>query len=183
MRAYSVYVTHTLTIRKAYAEYARHMQNVCYTYVGINRGQCSGKYVKGHFPQFSLIVYREKIEKIEAALLQYQFNVINMTLHYIIIRNGGQRTRKRSRMGWKQFCRHLDTTEFTLEMKVMKQSTRERWCYVTHRFINVMHTLLIRSYTLCIRYSYAHIRFAYVTHTLTYASQTVINVTLTDRRR
>jgi len=98
MRAYSVYVTHTLVnIRKAYAEYARHMQNVCYTYVGINRGQCSGKYVKGHFPQFSLIVYREKIEKIEAALLQ-QFDLINLTLHYIK-QNGRQRERKMSRMG------------------------------------------------------------------------------------
>jgi len=38
MRAYTVYVTHVLTIRKAYAEYARHSLMVRYSYVGINGG-------------------------------------------------------------------------------------------------------------------------------------------------
>ena len=36
MRAYRIYVTHTLTIRTAYARYARHTLNtlkVCYSYV------------------------------------------------------------------------------------------------------------------------------------------------------
>ena len=78
-------------------------------------------------------------------------------------------------MGRKKFCRHLDTVESILELKVMQKSTVEsRYSheYVTHRFTNGMHTLLIHSHSLCIRYSYARIRYAYVAHTTAFVMHT-----------
>jgi len=103
-------------------------------------------------------------------------------------------------MGRRHFCIHFDTTESSLEMKVLEQSIVERRCYshVTHRFTNimhtllirphtwciqmyvthtlvyVMHTLLIRSHTLCIRYSYAQLRYAYVSHTLAFVTHALL---------
>ena len=56
---------------------------------------------------------------------------------------------------------HLDTSESSLEIKVLGQSTVENRCYLYVVIAYVMHTLLIRSHTLCTRYLYAGIRYAY----------------------
>ena len=103
-----------------------------------------------------------------------------MAFHFIK-RNGRQRRKERRRMCRNYFCRHLDNTESSLEMKVMKQSSVKRRCYlyVTHKFTYIMHTLVIRSHTLRLLYSNACTRFTYVTRTLAYATHTVINATLT----
>jgi len=71
--------------------------------------------------------------------------------------------------GRKQFCRHISTSECSLEMKLLIQSAVERWrcphthtlAYVTHTLAYGMHTLLIRSHTLLIRSHTLLIRYAY----------------------
>ena len=92
---------------------------------------------------------REQME----ALQQHQLDLTNLTLHYIKL-NRRQRRRKHRRMGRTHFCRHLDTSESSLEMKVLEQSTVERRCYlyVTHscRFTYITHMLLICLHKLCI---------------------------------
>jgi len=130
-------------------------------------------------PQFSSVVIREKIEE---ARLQHQFNLIDLTLHYIK-RNGRQWRRKRSRMDRKHVCMHLDTTESCLEMYWNSPQRKGGSTHTLLMYSHILHTLLIRSHTLCIRYSYARVRYSYATHTLTYATHTVVNATLTDRRR
>ena len=59
-------------------------------------------------------------------------------------------------MGLIHYFRHLDTSESSLEIKVLEQFTVERRCYshVTHRLKCVMCMSLIRLHMLCIRYSY-----------------------------
>ena len=73
-------------------------------------------------------------------------------------------------MGRSHFCKHLDTSESSLEIKVLQQFTVDG---------GVTHILLIGSQTLCIRYSYARIQYAYVIHTLAYSTPSVTNATLT----
>jgi len=68
----------------------------------------------------------------------------------------------------KTFCIHPDTSESSLELKVLRQSTVESRCCWRSQVHTCNTHLLIRSRTLCIRYSYARIRFACVTHTLAY---------------
>jgi len=93
----------------------------------------------------------------------------------------------------RHFCMHLDTSESSLEKKVLGQSTVES-AIRNHRFTHVMHTLLICSHMLCTRYAYVTNTLAYVMHTLliryhtlcihySYATHTVINATMRDRRR
>jgi len=74
--------------------------------------------------------------KTEAAVFSYRLcflrafpfiSLLNLTLYYIQ-RNERQGREKKIRMGLKLFCRHLDTTEYSLEMDVMKHSTVERRC-------------------------------------------------------
>jgi len=105
----------------------------------------------------------------------------------------------------RQFCRHISTSECTLEMKVLAQSAVERWrCpYINHKLAYGMHTLRLRSHALLIRYAYVDKRYtegdlcfytlttsANVTHTLPiprlYVTRTLLYAThtfVTDRRR
>ena len=101
-----------------------------------------------------------------AALLQHQFHLIILTLHYIK-RNGRQRIRrKRRRMGQVHFCRHLDTSGSSLEMKVLGQSTVEERCssHVTRRVTYIMHTLLVRLHTMINNTLTGRPKVSYVIH-------------------
>jgi len=103
------------------------------------------------------------IMKMEAALLQ-QFDLINLSIHYIK-QNRRQRQRKNRRMVWEHFCRHPDTQSLYWKLRYWDSP---RWKGGS------THTLVIGSHTLCIRYSHTRIRYAYVTHTLAYVMHALL---------